>query len=151
MRIDTSRNTSAFGVPVLADTLPDFAGPLAGFVTALEHCDTPYLVTVPCDSPLFPANLVTRLADALALTQADIAMASIQEQDRRSGQWGWRNQPVFCLLRTMLLPDLRDFIADGGRKIDRWTERHAVVTVPFDDAHAFTNANTLEQLDALQP
>lgn len=141
----------AFGVPVLPDTVPDYAGPLAGFVSALEHCTTTYLVTVPCDSPLFPTDLVARLASALTQAQADIAMVSIQEQDRRNGQWGWRRQPVFCLLRATLLPGLRDFIAHGGRKIDAWTASQATVAVPFDDAHAFTNANTLEQLQALQP
>lgn len=141
----------AFGVPVHADTLPDYAGPLAGFVSALEHCTTPYLATVPCDSPLFPTDLVARLADALAHAHADIAMVSIQEQDKRSGQWGWRKQPVFCLLRATLLPGLRDFIADGGRKIDAWTTQQTTVAVPFEDRHAFTNTNTLEQLQALQP
>ncbi len=141
----------AFGVPVHPDTVPDYAGPLAGFVSALEHCATPYLVTVPCDSPLFPTDLVTRLADALVQAKADIAIVSIQEQDKRNGQWGWRKQPVFCLLRATLLPGLRTFITDGGRKIEAWTASQTTVAVPFDDAHAFTNTNTLEQLQALQP
>lgn len=141
----------AFGVPVHPDTMPDYAGPLAGFVSALEHCATAYLVTVPCDSPLFPDDLVRRLADGLVDGHADIAMVSIQEQDRRNGEWRWRNQPVFCLMRASVLPGLREFIADGGRKIDAWTARHTTVAVPFEDSHAFTNANTLEQLQALQP
>lgn len=140
----------AFGVPVHTDTLPDYAGPLAGFITALEHCATPYLVTVPCDSPLFPTDLVIRLAQAMAREQADIAMASIEEPDRRDERTPWRVQPVFCLLRTQLLPSLRLFIAEGGRKIDAWTARHTTVAVPFDDPRAFGNANTLDELQALQ-
>ena len=63
--INANRNLGAYeamGVPVWPDTLPDYAGPLAGFLAGLEHCETPYLVTVPCDSPLFPDDLVQRLA-----------------------------------------------------------------------------------------
>ena len=66
--INANRNLAAyesFGVPVWPDALPDFAGPLAGFLAGLEHCETPYLVTLPCDSPLFPEDLVARLAQAL--------------------------------------------------------------------------------------
>jgi len=151
--INANRNLEryhTFGVPVHRDSVPDFAGPLAGFVSALEHCTTPYLATVPCDSPLFPADLVARLARALEQARADIAVASIQEQDRRDGQWRWRAQPVFCLLRTSLLPDLREFLAGGGRKIDAWIGRHANVAVPFEDARAFANANTLAELQTLQ-
>jgi molybdopterin-guanine dinucleotide biosynthesis protein A len=142
---------SQFGVPVHADTLPDYAGPLAGFVTALGQCKTPYLVTVPCDSPLFPTDLVARLAEALVREQADIAMASAQEVDAHSHTLAWRAQPVFCLLPVRLLPSLNTFIASGRRKIDAWTTQHRTVLVPFDDARAFANANTLDQLQALQP
>ena len=63
--INANRNLSdyeSFGVPVWPDVIPDFAGPLAGFLTALEHCETSWLVTVPCDTPLFPDDLVARLA-----------------------------------------------------------------------------------------
>jgi len=141
----------AFGVPVHPDTLPDYAGPLAGFATALTHCATPYLVTVPCDSPLFPTDLVARLADAMVGQQADIAMASAQERDNRSGEWRWRTQPVFCLLSARLLPSLHAFIAGGGRKIDAWTAQHTTAIVQFDDPQAFSNANTLDQLRDLQP
>ena len=66
--INANRNLAAYesmGVPVWPDALADFAGPLAGFLAGLEHCDTPYLVTVPCDSPRFPEDLVARLASAL--------------------------------------------------------------------------------------
>ncbi len=140
----------AFGAPVYPDSLPDYAGPLAGFVTALQHCETPYLVTVPCDSPLFPTDLVARLAEALVRDGADIAMASAQEPDR-DGQLRWRSQPVFSLLPIRLLADLRAFVDGGGRKIDAWTAQHTTALVPFEDAGAFANANTLEQLRALQP
>jgi molybdenum cofactor guanylyltransferase len=138
----------SFGVPVWPDTLPDYAGPLAGIATALLHCATPYLVTVPCDSPLFPADLVARLARAMVDADSDIAMASAPEPDAQ-GQPVWRAQPVFCLLRAKLLPSLEQFIAGGGRKIDAWTSRHRTVLVPFDDPREFVNANTPAELRTL--
>ncbi len=139
----------AFGVPVHADALPDYAGPLAGFITALQHCTTAYLVTVPCDSPLFPTDLVARLAQALTRANADIAMASARERNDQ-GTLEWRSQPVFCLLPVRLLTSLNAYVAGGGRKIDAWTAQHTTVLVPFDAPRAFANANTPEQLQDLQ-
>ena len=156
--INANRNLAAyeaFGAPVWPDStgMGEFAGPLAGFVTALERCETPYLLTVPCDTPLFPADLVTRLADALAREQADFAVACALEED---GQL--RAQPVFCLMRVQVLESLLRFTHGGGRKIDAWTAQQRTVSVPFDqpgdDARAFFNANTLaelHQLESLQP
>jgi len=151
--VNANRNLSAyeaFGAPVWPDTLDGFAGPLAGFLTGLEQCDTPYLLTVPCDSPRFPLDLLERLAQALEAEQADIAMVAAPETD---GQL--RPQPVFCLLKVDLLESLLRFTQAGGRKIDAWTAQHATVTVPFnhpgDDPLAFANANTLEELRALEP
>lgn len=150
--VNANRNIAAyeaFGAPVWPDVLPDFAGPLAGFLTGLERCETPYLVTVPCDSPLFPNDLVERLAGALEADAADIAMAAAPEED---GQL--RTQPVFCLLRRELMESLVQFTHGGGRKIDAWTAQHKTAVVPFDratdDPRAFFNANTLAELHRLE-
>lgn len=152
--INANRNLAAyeaFGVPVWLDatTLEDYAGPLAGFMTALAHCKTPYLLTVPCDTPLFPHDLASRLADALVNSQADFAVASAPEDD---GQL--RPQPVFCLMGTHIQGSLQRFTQSGGRKIDAWTAQHTVVHVAFnrpgDDSCAFFNANTLAELHQLQ-
>ena len=150
--INANRNLAAyeaFGVPVWPDSLADYAGPLAGFLTGLERCETSYLVTLPCDTPLFPLDLVQRLAQALEREGAQIAMVAAPEED---GQL--RAQPVFCLLHRELLESLVRFTAAGGRKIDQWTAQHKTVLVPFDapgdDPKAFFNANTLEQLHSLQ-
>jgi molybdopterin-guanine dinucleotide biosynthesis protein A len=146
--INANRNLGAyesFGAPVWPDALPDFAGPLAGFLAGLERCETPYLVTVPCDTPDFPQDLVARLADALERDGAQIAMAAAPEADGAQ-----RTQPVFCLLDAALMESLVLFTQEGGRKIDRWTARHRTVEVPFDDARAFFNANTLAELQQLQ-
>jgi len=154
--INANRNLAAyesFGVPVWPDVLADYAGPLAGFLTGLERCETPYLATVPCDTPRFPLDLVPRLAEALERENADIAMAAAPEQDK-DGQTKVRTQPVFCLLRVELLESLVDFTHKGGRKIDAWTALHKTVVVPFDqpgdDPLAFSNANTLAELQQLE-
>ena len=150
--INANRNLAAYeslGAAVWPDTLDGFAGPLAGFLTGLERCETPLLLTVPCDTPLFPLDLIERLHAALMAQDADLAMAAAREED---GQV--RPQPVFCLLRVELLDSLVAFTQKGGRKIDAWTGQHRCAIVPFDrpqDApEAFFNANTLEELQKLE-
>ena len=150
--INANRNLSAyeaFGAPVWPDAIADYAGPLAGFLTGLERCDTGYLVTVPCDTPLFPQDLVARLAEALEREGAEIAMAAAREEDGTV-----RAQPVFSLLRRELMESLVRFTQGGGRKIDAWTGQHKTVVVPFDragdDPRAFFNANTLAELHRLE-
>jgi molybdopterin-guanine dinucleotide biosynthesis protein A len=150
--VNANRNLAAyesFGAEVWPDALPDYAGPLAGFLTGLERCQTSHLVTVPCDTPLFPADYVARLAQAMQEQDAEIAMASAPEEDG-----ALRRQPVFCLLQTGLLESLVRFTHAGGRKIDAWTSLHRTVEVPFDlagdERRAFFNANTLAELRALE-
>jgi len=147
-----NRNLSAyesFGVQVWPDSTDGFAGPLAGFLTGLERCETDLLLTVPCDSPLFPLNLAQRLLDTLVSEEADIAVAAAREEDGSV-----RAQPVFCLMRVNLLESLVKFMQSGGRKIDAWSALHKTVLVPFDtadvDPRAFFNANTLEELHRLE-
>lgn len=158
--INANRNLAAyesFGVPVWPDVLSDYAGPLAGFLTGLERCETPYMVTVPCDTPLFPRDLVARLGEALERGNADIAMAAAREEDPGSESGAGsqvRAQPVFSLLRRELMESLVRFTHGGGRKIDAWTGQHRTVLVPFDregdDPSAFFNANTLAELHRLE-
>ena len=150
--INANRNLSAYeslGVPVWPDSIDGYAGPLAGFLTGLERCETPLLLTVPCDSPLFPLDLLERLVQALNEQDADLAMAAAPESD---GQV--RAQPVFCLLKVSLLESLVKFTQSGGRKIDAWTAQHRCALVAFDkpgdDPHAFANANTLQELLQLE-
>lgn len=150
--INANRNLAAYeslGAAVWPDTLDGFAGPLAGFLTGLERCETPLLLTVPCDTPLFPLDLIERLHAALTEENADLAMAAAREEDGQT-----RAQPVFCLLKIELLDSLVAFTQKGGRKIDAWTDQHRCAIVPFDrpqDApEAFFNANTLEELQKLE-
>ena len=154
--VNANRNLAAyesFGTPVWPDADSSYAGPLAGFLTGLERCETPYLLTVPCDTPLFPLDLAERLSQAMTDDDAEIAMVSALEADD-TGQTALRPQPVFCLMQTSLLESLTRFVGQGGRKIDKWTAQHRTVQVPFDlpgdTADAFANANTLAELQALE-
>lgn len=154
--ISANRHTdtyAALGVPVVTDTLPDFAGPLAGFLAGLQACRTPLLLTVPCDVPRFPLSLCEHLAQALLAQEADIAMVSAPDSPTRDAPATLHPQPVFCLLRVELAGSLAQFLDAGGRKIGAWAAQHRRALVPFnapdDDPLAFANANTLGQLRAL--
>jgi molybdopterin-guanine dinucleotide biosynthesis protein A len=126
-----------FGVRVVSDAIGGFAGPLAGIHAGLSVSKRPLLASVPCDSPLLPADLVERLYQRLDETGAELAVA------RTGGQ----PHPVFTLMRRPLLDHLGDFLKGGGRKIDAWYASLNVVEVAFDDeAEAFSNINTREEL-----
>ena len=130
----------AFGVPVAPDAIDGFAGPLAGLQAGLMHCATPYLVTAPCDSPLLPTDLVARLAAGLHAAQADVALAVT------GAGASLQPHPVFCLVRTSLLPGLSAYLQGGGRKVDAWFATLAMTRVHFEDENAFRNINTLDEL-----
>jgi len=124
-----------FGLPVLADPIADFQGPLAGFLAGLQAVKTQYLLTLPCDGPVVIPDLARRLAAGMSAADADIAVA-------HDGQ---RLQPVYALLNARVLPGLRQALDEGERKIDRWYPRHHWVTVDFSDApQQFSNINTPE-------
>jgi len=126
---------AGFGHRVVADSLGDFAGPLAGLHAGLQAAAHPLAVTVPCDSPFLPLDLVRRLQEELG--ENDLAVAKTGDQAH----------PVFALVRRAVLPHLERFLAGGGRKIDAWYATLAVVEVSFDDQpDAFRNINTLDEL-----
>ncbi len=130
-----------FGVRVVSDAIGSFAGPLAGMHSGLSVSHRPYLVSVPCDSPFLPGDLVARLYAGLEAAAADIAVA-------RTGD---RSHPVFCLARRGVLDHLTGFLKAGGRKIDAWYATLSVAEVAFDDeAEAFSNINTSDELKAFE-
>jgi molybdopterin-guanine dinucleotide biosynthesis protein A len=142
--INANRNPEAyaqFGYRVIADEIEGFAGPLAGFERGLAHAKGNLVVTVPCDSPFFPTDLVARLNSALEHGKAELAVAKT----------GHQAHPVFALMRRSVHGSLQQFLASGERKIDRWYSALQVVEVPFDDeADAFLNINTREELAGLE-
>jgi len=145
--INANRNLDLyrrFGVPVCPDNMPDFAGPLAGLQCGLSHCATPLLVSVPCDSPFVPLDLVARLHAALTGAGAELAVAVT------GGGEGRRTHPVFCLLKTVLLPDLTAYLQGGGRKVSAWQETRKLVEVHFKDEAAFRNINSRDDLSKFE-
>ena len=144
--INANRNLdtyAAYGVPVWPDDAPDYAGPLAGLQAGLRRCATTYLLTAPCDSPFLPADLAERLYDGLRAAGADLAVAVTIDNGRR------QVHPVFCLLKAGLEPVLSAWLDGGGRRMDGWYPQIKVAEVLFDDADAFRNINTLDELHAL--
>ena len=149
--ISANRNLDAyraFDAMVLPDEIADgvepFPGPLAGLEVGLRHCATPYLLAVPCDSPFLPADLASRLFAALQEADADVAYAATRAPGMRA-----QPHPVFCLVRADRLPALSAYLRDGGRRVDGWYRDLKSVEVIFDDADAFRNINTLDELRGL--
>lgn len=142
--INANRNQyryASYGYPVITDTLANYQGPLAGFAAGLAAADTPHILTVPCDGPLLPPDFATRMTNALADGQAELAVAHD----------GTRLQPVYALLPRRLLPSLQDFLAEGERKIDLWYARHQLALADFSDCpEIFRNINTPADRDRLQ-
>ncbi|MBU3594140.1 molybdenum cofactor guanylyltransferase [Polynucleobacter sp. 71A-WALBACH] len=134
-----------YGYPVLMDQTPDFSGPLAGFSIGIKHCKTPYLLTSPCDSPLLPMDLAEKMAVELEDNNLELVFASSKEADGKI----W-SQPVFCLMKNSLQDSLDAFLSKGDLKIDRWFKELRSGTVIFENAQAFANVNTPEELTALE-
>lgn len=141
MVINANQNVAHYqhyGYPVVSDALPDFAGPLAGLHAVLSQGTTPFVVTVPCDSPFLPADLVSRLYGALEAGGAELAVARTFDQPH----------PVFCLYRNTVLPALDEYLVAGNRKIHAWHGQMNGIEVVFDDvADGFRNINTPEELE----
>jgi molybdopterin molybdotransferase len=130
-----------FGVRVVSDAFGNFAGPLAGLQAGLSVSRRPFLASVPCDTPFLPEDLVERLMARLNASGAELAVV-------KTGEW---QQPVFCLVRRGVLEHLTNFLKGGGRKVDAWYASLNVVEVNFDDqAEAFSNINTREELASLE-
>ncbi|MBC8747698.1 MULTISPECIES: molybdenum cofactor guanylyltransferase MobA [Paraburkholderia] len=140
---------AALGLPyratLVADTLPDFPGPLAGMLAGLRATGTAYLLSAPCDSPWLPADLAARLAHALDANDADIATVTTVDSRGETSL-----HPVFALMRTAVADDLAAFLAAGERKVRAWYARHRTVEVVFTDERAFYNANSLQELADLE-
>ncbi len=142
--INANRNReryAAYGHPVIADSRQGFQGPLAGMLSCIEAAGTEFIVSVPCDSPLLPDDLVARLFRQLSEEEADISVAHN----------GDRMQPVFTLMPTSLASSMQAFLDGGGRKIDRWFEQHRLAVTDFSDKpECFRNINNPAELAQME-
>lgn len=141
--INANRNQTqyaGYGYPVVGDDWPDYRGPLAGIAAGMARAETEWLMALPCDGPLVPADLAERLLETAEQEAAEVAVAHDGE----------RIQPTFALIRTALLPSLRDYLGEGERKIDRWYGRQRLAEADFSDCtDTFINVNTPEQREEL--
>ncbi|AMJ63329.1 molybdenum cofactor guanylyltransferase MobA [Bosea sp. PAMC 26642] len=135
---------AAYGLPVVADSVPDFAGPLAGILAGLDwmaqhRSDLHWLVSVAADTPFIPRDLVVRLHQAREQAGVPLACAA-------SGGW---THPVIGLWPVRLREELRHALTvEGERKIDRWTARHGCASAewPVTPVDPFFNANRPDDL-----
>jgi len=136
---------ASYGLPVVADSIPDYAGPLAGVLagldwTAANRPDCAMVVSVATDAPFIPIDLVARMAKAIEAEEADLACAAS----------GGQAHPVIGLWPVRLREDLRRALVEEGlRKVDVWTARYRLAVVPFSDRpiDPFFNANRPEDLE----
>jgi molybdenum cofactor guanylyltransferase len=142
--INANRNQvvyEKYGFPVVADQIEGYCGPLAGMASGLQAAKTPFVVTVPCDSPLIPDDLVHKLYSTLQDEAADICTA------HSNG----RLQPVFTLMKSELLTSMLDFLNNGERKIDKWFEKHHLAIADFSEQpDTFINVNSVEELAEIE-
>ena len=133
-----------YGLPVVPDSVPGFAGPLAGVLAGLDwaaanHPQAHYVVTVPADGPFVPRDLVKRLVAAVTEDDAELATAAS----------GVQTYPVVGLWPVRLRLALKDaLVKEGLHKVDAWTKRYrrAIAPFPAEPVDPFFNANTPEQL-----
>ncbi|MEM7019939.1 MAG: molybdenum cofactor guanylyltransferase MobA [Pseudomonadota bacterium] len=125
---------------VIPDNYGEYAGPLAGILSAMQQCPTPLLLVTPCDAPMLPAELVPRLYQAFCAQQADICIVHDGE----------RLQPLFALMKCDLQKKLEIWLKNGGRKVLDWYQTNEISTVDFSDMpDRFRNLNTWAALDEL--
>lgn len=136
--ISANRNIdtySSFGFTVFKDDIEGFAGPLAGILTALKHCKTEWLLSVPADSPFVPSDLALRLSE------------KIQHNKIAIPHDGKYLHPTFSLINKSLTSSLEKFLQQGERKARAWMQQQEHVIVDFSKhTHAFININTEEEL-----
>lgn len=125
-----------FGRRIIADQTPDWAGPLAGLQSAMHHAHHDWVVSVPCDTPFLPDDLIARLFAAVGANAAEAAVAVVEG----------RRQPTIALYHRSVLPRLDAYMASGGRKVRDWQDTLHLSEVVFDNAIAFTNINSLDDL-----
>lgn len=125
-----------FGHRIIADRTPGWAGPLAGLQSAMHCARHDWVACVPCDTPYLPDDLLTRLFAAVKTDATDAAVAVTEG----------RRQPTIALYHKRVLLGLDAYLSSGGRKVTDWQNTLHLSEVVFDNARAFTNINSQDEL-----
>ena len=136
-----------FGLPVVADSLDGFLGPLAGVLAGLDYAAEhgfDHIISVAADTPFFPTDLVSALDTASTHMEVPIALAATKIEGGKTVR-----HPTFGLWPVALREDLRSALQDGLRKVVLWTDQHGTETHIFDSCEIdpFFNINTPEDLE----
>jgi molybdopterin-guanine dinucleotide biosynthesis protein A len=127
-----------FGYPIIADQTPNWAGPLAGLQSALRLARHDWVACVPCDTPFLPVDLIARLYKAISTkTTVEASVAVV----------AGKRHPTIALYHKNVLSKLDVYLDSGGRKVNSWLETLHLSEAILDDAIAFTNINTLDDLE----
>ncbi|MCG6896168.1 MAG: molybdenum cofactor guanylyltransferase [Thiocapsa sp.] len=141
--ISANRNRDVYaryGLEVVSDPEPSYKGPLAGVLSAMRAARTDWILTVPCDGPFLPGDLLTRLTKAMSTGDAEMAVAAT----------GGRIQPVYSLQPVTLSSELAAFIAEGSYRAAQWIGRHRCALADFShQQQGFANVNSHEDLERL--
>jgi len=134
--INANRNVETYqeyGHPVISDDIEDYAGPLAGMLSALRSVKTPYIITLPCDAPLTTVALIEQFCDTHEKEQQKLYVASTDDG----------LQPVYAMIHTLLADNLAQYLADGHRKTQSWFKENDALSIHFDQqVTSFLNINT---------
>ncbi len=138
--INANRNRDTYanyGLRIIKDSTDDYDGPLAGIAAGITAATSDLVLTVPCDSPLLPTDLASRLKQSLIEGGKHVAVAHD----------GKRMQPVFALFRKEVLQDISDYLDAGEHKLQLWMEQQRPALADFsDNPLAFTNVNTPDEI-----
>lgn len=126
----------ALGFPVIQDLVPGFAGPLAGLHAAMRQTRNAWVASVPCDVPFLPDDVIFRLLEAAGEAEASFAVVN------------GKREPAIAIYRIGVLERLEAYLEAGNRKVEDWLMLLRAREAVFDDAEAFININSIEQLEA---
>ncbi|MDH3355501.1 MAG: molybdenum cofactor guanylyltransferase [Chromatiales bacterium] len=137
---DAPAEYHALNFPLFEDSIAGRLGPLAGVLTILENCEDELVMTLPCDTPLIPSDLIERMHARLLETDSDLC--TIEADGSR--------HPIFMLLKRTLAPSIRDFLESGERRVGYWLKQQNFCVADFSDqAEAFSNINTPEEFERI--
>lgn len=151
--VNANRNQERYaqlGLPVFADELADFQGPLSGILTRLKLAESDFVLFVPCDCPFLPLNLLEKLQQPILQSLQDRQSAGKNSPVLLTyATDGERDHPTFCLVSTLLAEKLATYLHSGERRMLQFIRENGAVAVDFrDQKEAFQNFNTLADLES---